>query len=219
MHPYQARVSKLLDELGLSLPHPGRPEIIDFTQAEECYVHHARVPVAVVGYSMVSPILARGRFPKFTFIAMMDKRSAMDEYDVCAVADMCGADVTPPFWGNPGPFTDQLHLVIEKYDLRRFFEHNKTAQPGTPYEILPVGSGKDTQSPELKAWRADFKQLPDVRKMMVVSILGLYNASACADHWLYRVPKSWHAADGIQTLREHGALEDWAKLFATYPGW
>lgn len=219
MHPYGDRVAKLLDELGLSLPMPGRPEIIDFTQAETCYVHHTRVPTAAVGYALVSPTFARGRFPKFTFVSMMDKRSAMDEFEVCAVADMCGADVTPPFWGNSGPFTVQLHAVIDKYDLWGFFQKNEHGQPGTPFEICPIGSGEEASSDVLKKWRGDFKKLPDVRKMMVVAILGLYNARACNEHWLFRVPKSWHAVDGIQILRDNGALADWGKLFATYSGW
>ncbi len=219
MHPYTKEVRKLLDELGLSLPIPGRPEIIDFTQAETCYVHHTRVPTAIVGYALVSPAFARGRFPKFTFIAMMDKRSSMDEREVCAVADMCGADVTPPFWGKPRPFTEQLFRVIETYELWGFFERVESAEKGTPFEIQPIGSGTEVGSDVLKKWRSDFKKLSDVRKMMVVSILGLYNARACEEHWLLRVPKSWHAVDGIQILSEAGALPDWATLFATYSGW
>lgn len=219
MPPYKDRVAKLLDELGLSLPAPGRPELIDFTQAESCYIHHTRVPTAVIGYGLVSPTFARGRFPKFTYLAMMDKRSSMDEDEACAVADMCGADVTPPFWGNPGPFTQQLHAVIDKYDLGGFFKRNEHGQPGTPFEISPIGSGEEVNSDVLKKWRADFKKLSDVRKMMTVAILGLYNATACKNHWLVRVPKTWHAVDGIQILKENDALSDWGKLFATYPGW
>jgi len=219
MHHYGDKVAKLLDELGLSLPILGRPEIIDFTQAETCYIHHTRVPTATVGYALVSPTFARGRFPKLLFVSMMDKRSAMDEFEVCAIADMCGADVTPPFWGNPGPFTDQLHFIIDKYDLWGFFRRDENGQAGTPFSICPIGSGEEANSDVLKKWRVDFKKLPDVRKMMVVAILGLYNARACNEHWLLRVPKSWHAVDGIQILRDNNALADWGKLFATYPGW
>lgn len=220
MHSYGSKVTKILDELGLHLPSHGRPEILDFTQAETCYVHHSRVPTAMVGYALVSSTFARGKFPKFTFIAMMDKRSSMDEYEVCAVADMCGADVTPPFWGNPGPFTAQLHSVIGKYDLWGLFRKNEHGTPGTPFEIIPVGSHEDANSDVLKKWRADFKKLSDVQKAMAISILGLYNAHACNNHWLLRVPaKSWHAVDGIQILRENNALADWGKLFAEYPGW
>ena len=166
MHAYKKEVARLLDELGLSLPTPGRPELIDFHQAETCYIHHSRVPTATVGYALVSPVFAKGRFPKFSFIAMMDKRSAMDEYEVCAVADLCAADVTPPFWGNPRPFTDQLFSVIDKYDLWAFFAHDNHAESGTPFEIRPVGSGKEKDSDVLKKWRAEFKKLSDARKMM-----------------------------------------------------
>lgn len=219
MHQYAKETQKLLDSLGLSLPAPGRPEIIDFTQAETCHVHHSQVPTATVGYALVSPTFARGRFPKFTFVSMMDKRSAMDEIEVCAVADMCGADVTPRFYGNARPFRDQLFAIIDKYELWGFFERNEYGQRGTPFEIQPIGSREEANSDALKKWRSEFKKLPEVRQMMVLSILGLYNARACNEHWLWRMPKPWHAADGIQILREHDALVDWAVLFATYPGW
>ena len=212
-------VEELLNGMGLSLPTPGHPKLIDFSLAETAYIHHSSVPVAVVGYAQVLQSLARGRFAKFSFIDMMDKRSRMDEREACAVAYLCGADVTLPFWGNPVPFTKQLVAIIDKYELWRFFERNSDAEPGTPYEIQPVGSGVETDSATLKQWRADFKKLPDVRKMMVLAILGLYNATACKEHWLFRAPKAWHAADGIQILRESNALRDWAVLFATYPGW
>lgn len=220
MHQYTNDVRKLLDDLGLSLPRPGCPELLDYTQAETCYVHHSSVPTATVGYALVSSTFARGKFPKLTFIDMMDKRASMDEREVCALADLCGADVTPPFWGNPRPFTEQLFRIIEKYDLWALFARDDRAEKGTPFEIRPLGSNEEEASAEvLKKWRAEFKKLPEVRKMMVLSILGLYNANALKNHWLYRVPKPWHAAYGIDVLREANALADWAKLYATYSGW
>ncbi len=52
---------------------------------------------------------------------------------------------------------------------------------------------------------------------MVASIIRLYNSDE--SRWLVRVPKKWHAAEGIKILRDHGALADWGRLIALYPGW
>ena len=34
-----------------------------------------------------------------------------------------------------------------------------------------------------------------------------------------RLPSTWHAADAIAALQEAGALRDWGRLIALYPGW
>lgn len=212
-------VAQLLNELGLSIG-ANEIEFSDLGRAETGYIHHTRVPVAATGYTLLSPSFARGRFPKLSYIGLMAKRPSMDETEVCALANLCGIEVTPPFWGNPGPFTDHVFAVIEKYEMWDFFQRNEHATPGTPFQIDPIGSREqDVNSPVLKMWRAKFKKLPDVRKMMVVAVLALYNDTACKEHWLHRVPKSWDAAEGINVLRYHGALADWAKLYALYPGW
>ena len=68
-----SEVANLLDDLGLAMG-VRQVEIIDFKQAEHCYIHHTLTPVAVVGYTLVSPTFARGRFPKWSFIDLIQKR-------------------------------------------------------------------------------------------------------------------------------------------------
>lgn len=213
-------VGELLDDLGLAIG-AHQVEIIDFKQAESCYVHHTQMPVAVVGYAYVSPAFAQGRFPKFSFLDLIAKRPSMDERETCALAAICGAEVTPPFWGNPAPFGNHLWAVIERYNLGDFFERldpkNAYGKGGDHYLMRPRGSGDEDAEEILKMWRAEYKKLPEFRQLMVATIIRLYNSNE--KRWLVRVPKKWHAAEGITILRERGALADWAKLYALYPGW
>lgn len=57
-----------------------------------------------------------------------------------------------------------------------------------------------------------------MRQLLVATVLQLYRQGP-DKFWMVRVPKSCHAADGIAILRDHGALHDWARLYALYPGW
>lgn len=116
-----ADVAELLDRLGLGIG-ASQVEIVDFKQAESCYIHHTQVPVALTGYALVSPAFARGRFPKLSFIDLIHKRPSMGEIEACAIAAVCGAEVVPPFWSNPEPFSDHLWSVIARHGLEPFFE-------------------------------------------------------------------------------------------------
>lgn len=222
MPPQSLDVAELLDELGLTIGAQ-QVEIIDFKQAETGYVHHTQIPVAIVGYAMVSPVFARGRFPDFSFLDLIRKRPSMDEREACALAALCGADATPPFWGNPGPFGRHLWSMIEKYELDEFFvrlDPAKAYGTGEHYLMRPRGCdwpNDEQNEAELKKWRASYKKLPGVRQLMVATIIRLYNSDEKL--WLVRVPKKWHAAEGIDILRASGALADWARLVALYPGW
>jgi len=53
---------------------------------------------------------------------------------------------------------------------------------------------------------------------MVATIMTLY-LQRDDKRWMVRVPKKWHAVDGVLSLRDAGYLQDWAKLVALYPGW
>ena len=79
-----------------------------------------------------------------------------------------------------------------------------------------------TDPPELpgglQKWRSDYRKLPPDRQLLVATILQLY-LQGPDRHWMVRVPKHWHAAEGIEVLRAQGALADWGRLYALYPGW
>lgn len=224
LKPPSSEVMRLLDSLGLAIGAQ-QVEIIDFKQAEQCYVHHTQTPVAVVGYTLVSPAFAKGRFPKFSFIDLIQKRPSMDEREACALAAICGADVTPPFWGNPRPFGEQVWYIIERYELDAFFERvtKRYGSEGDHFFMRPRGF--DWNNPgwpeildDLKKWRSDYKKLNPVRQLMVATVLQLYRQGD-DPYWMVRVPKKWSAAEGIEILHAHGALEDWARLYALYSGW
>ncbi len=221
-----ADVAELLDRLGLAIG-ASHVEIVDFKQAESCYIHHTQVPVALTGYALVSPAFARGRFPKLSFIDLIHKRPSMGEIEACAIAAVCGAEVVPPFWSNPEPFSDHLWSVIARHGLEPFFERvgerYRFGSRGDHYLMRPRGfNWSDPDQPEipgaLAKWRADYKKLPPARQLMVATILQLYRQGGdpC---WMVRVPKKWHAAEGVEILKKDGALQDWARLYALYPGW
>ena len=67
-------------------------------------------------------------------------------------------------------------------------------------------------------WRRAYKALPPVRQMMVATIIWLYRGEPDKT-WLARLPSTWHAADAVAALVEAGALRDWSRFVALYPGW
>jgi hypothetical protein len=72
---------------------------------------------------------------------------------------------------------------------------------------------------EMREWRRRYKALPTLRQMMVATIIWLYRGGADKT-WLARLPSTWHAADAVATLQgADGALRDWGRLVALYPGW
>ena len=217
-------VARLLDALGLALS-ANHVELVDFHLAETAYIHHTQVPVAAVGYALVSPVFAKGRFPQLSFIDLIRKRPSMDEIEACALAAVCGVAVEPPFWSNPDPFGLHLWAMIERYELGAFFERvdRPYGNRGEHYLMRPRGlDWTAIDNPEipgaLSAWRAEYRQLPPFRQVLVATILQLY-LQQDDSIWMVRVPKKWHAAEGVALLKASGALEDWARLVALYPGW
>ena len=220
----QAEVMELIRKLGLELNY-GSVAMADLDRANRCYIHHTEAPVAVAGYAMVSVPMARGRFPGWTFIQLIQKRHAMDEREAVALAAVCGIDVEPPFWGNPAPFGKFLWSVIARYQMEPFFERLDPSKGygsgGEHYLMRPRGINPETDELDLALltkWRADFRKLETARQLMVATVLQLYRQGE-DKNWMVRVPKTWLAADGIEELRKAGFLKDWAKLYALYPGW
>jgi hypothetical protein len=217
-------VAQLLDSLGLALG-TYQVELVDIHQAETAYIHHSLVPVAVVGYAQVSPTFATGRFPKFTFIDLIHKRPSMDEIEARALAAVCGLDLEPGSWSNPEPFGTHLWSMIERFDLGAFFQRvdRPYGSRGEHYYMRPRGfDWGNPDNPEipgaLEQWRADYRKLPPYRQLLVATILQLYFQSEDT-YWMVRVPKKWHAAEGVDILQANGALQDWARLYVLYPGW
>ena len=67
-------------------------------------------------------------------------------------------------------------------------------------------------------WRRAYKAATTIRRMMVATIIWLYRGGADKT-WLARLPSTWHAADAVAAMMSAGALRDWGRLVALYPGW
>jgi len=55
------------------------------------------------------------------------------------------------------------------------------------------------------------------RQTLVATIICLYRGEPDKT-WLARLPSTWHAADAVAALLEAGAMRDWGRLVALYPG-
>ncbi len=209
----------LLAEFGVELQPGGTLEFSAMDMAESCYIHHTRMPVAIAAFARISPAFARGRFPKTRLVDVVAQRPGMDADEAVALAAVCGATVQPPFWSHPGPFTEHLLDILERYRMDVFFRRDCPGE--NHYAIRPRGFdwSTDEEAPaEMKAWRAGYKALPVCRQMMVATVLWLYRGGQDKT-WLGRLPCAWHAADAIPVLRVTGHLADWARLVALYSGW
>lgn len=212
--------ARLLDELGLAIgPHGA--QLVDVT-AVDGYIHHSRAPVAVVGYALTVPTIARGRFPKLTFIALMQKACSLDSLEKGALAALCGAR-EPRQWHDPAAFGKLVWQVVERYDLGAFFERldRPFGTEGEHYAMRPRGVDQNTGESipaELKKWQATYRAATPLRQLMTATVLQLYKQGEDKD-WMVRVKKDWHAAEAIEILRAEAALEDWGRLYALYSGW
>ncbi len=215
-----AAVTDLLAGFGVEIA-PGGIVLADIAKAERAYVHHAHEPVAVAAFAAVSPSFAKGRFPKYRLADLVAKRPDMDEKDATALAAVCGVSVTGPFWSVAAPFAEQLAHVLARYDLTAFYRAQLIEGAEHHYAIRPTGYDFRTNEiipAEMDAWRAGYRGLPLERQMMVATIMWLYRGGADST-WLKGLPCGWHAADAVHELRAAGAVEDWARLVALYPGW
>jgi hypothetical protein len=220
---HAAETAALLAEFGIELSARGLV-VTDFAKAESACIHHNRVPVAVVAMALASPTFARGWFPKVRLVDVVARAPSMDGAEKRALAAVCGASVEglPEGSGRARAFAAHLLDVITRYELDAFF----TREPDRAVigiDVRPRGIDRrtDADAVDPKAmteWRRAFKALPAVRQMMVATILCLYRGEA-DKLWLARLPSTWHAADAVATLAEAGALRDWGRLVALYPGW
>jgi hypothetical protein len=220
---HAAETAELLAEFGIELSARGLV-VTDFAKAESAYIHHSRVPVAVVAMALASPTFARGWFPKVRLVDVVARAPSMDGAEKRALAAVCGASVEglPEGSGRARAFAAHLLDVITRDELDAFF----TREPDRAVngiDVRPRGIDRrtDADAVDPKAiteWRRAFKALPAVRRMMVATILCLYRGEA-DKLWLSRTPSTWHAADAVAALAEAGALRDWGRLVALYLGW
>lgn len=212
--------ARLLDELGLSVG-PHGVQLLD-PNAAQGYIHHSRESVALVGYALTVPAIARDRFPKFTFIGLIQKAPCMDTAECGALAALCGVKEARP-WHDPVAFGEQVLAMIDRYDLHAFFERTDRAfgTGGAHYTVRPRGIDWNTSEPipeEIKQWRSAYRAATPLRQLMAATVLQLYKQGE-DKHWMVRVKKDWHASEAIEILRAEGALADWGRLYALYSGW
>jgi hypothetical protein len=213
--------TRLLGSFGVALGPHGSLAIPDLGKVEAAYVHHSAMPVAVTALARMSPALARGKFPSIRLVDLVSKRPSMDGREVRALAAVCGVTIaTHGSQGSAALFQAQLLTVIEWCELTALFSRAPT-HAINGIDVKPRGFDFRTSQVEPAAmaeWRRAYKALPPVRQMMAATILWLYRGGPDKT-WLLRLPCSWHAADAINTLGDAGALPDWGKLVALYPGW
>jgi len=218
-----AETASLLNSFGMELGAGGLVVMTDFAKAESAYIHHSRVPVAVVAMALASPTFARGRFPKLRLVDVVTKAPSMDGIEQRALAAVCGANIDSlPEGSSRAPaFAAHLLDVIARYELNPFF----TRVPDRAVngiDVRPRGIDwrpEQVDADEMREWRRRYKALPPVRQMMVATIIWLYRGGERDKSWLARLPSTWLAADAVAALLEAGALRDWGRLIAMYPGW
>jgi hypothetical protein len=176
-------------------------------------------PLVVIEEALASTDAARDRFPGYRLTRLIGDRLDLDEADIDCLSNIVGTDLLAAVSGVLRPFDHHLRLVIDRYRLGALVRddghapyHHGIRPKGYDFhrdEVIPTG---------MEQWRADYREMPDARQMMAASLVWLYRAGK-DNVWLRRVPCTWHAADAISRLKAVGALEDWARLYALYPGW
>lgn len=176
-------------------------------------------PLQVIRLSIDSVGAARAQFPGYRLTRLVTARLKLDENDIDRLSEMLGADLLRPVEGVSRPFDHHLRHMIDFYELGALFRDDGHA----PYHHATRPTGYDYHRDEvdpsgMELWRADYRAMPEERQMIAASILWLYRAGK-DNVWLRRVPCTWHAAEAIARMRAGGTFEDWARLYALYPGW
>ncbi|WP_395678737.1 hypothetical protein [Inquilinus sp.] len=216
----ERRVALLLADIGIEIAPGGIVAMADIHKAEHQYVDHTTKPVAAAAFAVVSPSFAKGRFPNYRLVDLVTNRPSLDGTEACAIAAVCGAPINLPHHLQADEaFARQLVRVIDSYDLGAFYlrtdrgEHHRAIRPaGVDW------STEQTIPAEMQAWRQAYCALPPGRQMLTATLMWLYRGDPDTT-WLGRLPCGWLAADAITQLRRDGALADWGRLVALYPGW
>jgi hypothetical protein len=147
----------LLERFGIELSAGGLVVMTDFAKAEGAYIHHSRVPVAVVAIALASATFARGRFPKLRLVDVVAKAPSMDGAELRAFAAVCGASVEglPEGSGRAPAFAAHLLDVIARYELDALFTRDARLSING-IDVRPRGVDWRTDqvdADEMREWR------------------------------------------------------------------
>jgi hypothetical protein len=173
----------------------------------------------LVALALRSPDQAQQQFPGYRLTHLVAARVDMDASEIEALGELLSLNLGTPQAEMPRLFDEQLRHVIDVYSLGTLFAADG---PGPRYHaIRPTGYDFDADeviAADMEQWRAHYRAMPGERQMLAGSIIWLFRAGA-DNCWLRRVPVTWHAAAALDSMKRVGVLEDWARLFALYPGW
>jgi hypothetical protein len=177
------------------------------------------MPLALVALALRSPDQAQQQFAGYRLTHLVTARADMDASEIEALGELLSLNLGAPQAEMPRLFDEQLRRVIDVYSLGTLFAADG---PGPRHHaIRPTGYDFDTDeviAADMEQWRAHYRAMPGERQMLAASIIWLFRAGA-DNRWLRRVPVTWHAAVALDSMKRAGVLEDWARLFALYPGW
>jgi len=95
---------------------------------------------------------------------------------------------------------------------------------GKHYKLRPLGfncvGGKGAVSESLQAMRKNYRAMSPVQRVMVLTIVHLYNPGKDNRYLFGRCPTKISAAEAMDILRKDGwALSVWGLLVTHYAGW
>jgi hypothetical protein len=177
------------------------------------------LPLASVALALRWPDRAQQRFPGYRLAHLVAARIDMDAIEIERLGRLLGLSLGAPQEEMPRLFDEQLRRVIDGHSLGVLFAAHGSGP--RHHAIRPTGYDFDADeviAADMERWRAHYRAMPGERQMLAASIIWLFRAGA-DNRWLRRVPVTWHAAVALHSMKRAGVLEDWARLFALYPGW
>lgn len=216
----------LLRELGVYEVTKGVWAFSDMEAASHSYIHHSRKPVALAAYAAVDPTFARGRFPGYTLIELVDKMPSLDGYEYTALAHICGAPAPayPSVQKRGAVFGTTAWEVVAEYGLEPvFMQVSPYGSDGSHYTMRPRGYEHASGEPipgDLKAMRKAYRGMTPLQQVMTLTLMHLYCQGPDAYYLTGGCPTKIHAADALAILGKDGiALSKWGRLVSHYAGW
>lgn len=226
LNDYSYGATALLRELGVYEVTNGVWAFSDVATASSGYIHHSRVPVAMAAYAAVDPTFARGRFPGYTLIDLVDKMPSLDGYEYTALAQVCGAPepAYPSVQKRVAIFGASAWEVVTDYGLDPcFMKVEPYGSEGSHYTMRPRGYVHASGEPipaDLKAMRKAYRSMTPLQQVMTLTLMHLYCQGPDRYYLTGGCPTKIPAADALATLREDGiALSKWGRLVSHYAGW